>query len=294
MLVTGASGFLGWNLCVAARESHIVAGTVFSHRLTIAGVDLHSVDLRIENDTAAILDAVLPDVVIHTAGMSKPGACEAAKDDSYDTNVCAAAALAELCARKGIRLIYTSTDMVFDGMNPPYSETSTTSPTNTYGKHKLLAEERLLSACPGALVCRMPLMFGNPGPCAQTFIQPWLTALRSGQQLKLFTDEWRTNVSGAVAAGGLMLATDTESSGILNLGGVERISRYDFGLMLAEVFGLDASGILPVKQAEVKLSTPRPRDVSLDSSKAFTLGYNPPPIAEQLAAVREDMAGLPA
>ena len=289
LLITGASGFLGWNLCVVARESYNVSGTAFSNNPEIRGVTIHNVDLRRKINVQKLLDEVNPDIVIHAAATSSPNYCEKNPKESYETNVEATEILATLCAEKHIRLLFTSTDMVFDGKKSPFSETSQTHPLNVYGKHKLLAEERLLSAYPSALVCRMPLMFGNPGPCSQTFIQPWLSTLRSGGQLKLFIDEWRTNVSGSVAAEGLLLAAGTNLSGILHLGGSERISRYDFGLMLAEIFELNNDSILAFKQSEVKMAAPRPRDVSMDSSRAFSMGYNPPSIAKQLADVKEDM-----
>ena len=292
LLITGASGFLGWNLCVLARKSYDVSGTAFSNKPEIRNVMIHNIDLRIKSDIEKLLNKVNPDIVIHTAATSTPNYCEKNSEESYETNVAATEMLAMLCSKKHIRLLFTSTDMVFDGKNPPYSEMSHAHPINIYGKHKLLAEERLLATYPSALVCRMPLMFGNPGPCAQSFIQPWLSTLLSGGQLKVFTDEWRTNVSGSVAAEGLLLAAGTNLSGILHLGGSERISRYDFGLMLAKTFALNSGEILAVKQSEVKMAASRPSDVSMDNSVAFSMGYNPPSIAKQLADVKEGLSSL--
>jgi len=79
----------------------------------------------------------------------------------------------------------------------------------------------------------------------------------------------------------LLLALD-KVQGIIHLGGKERLSRYEFGLLMAQAFQLPTAQIQPCLQSDVPMSAPRPRDVSLDSSRAFSLGYQPLAIAEEL------------
>jgi dTDP-4-dehydrorhamnose reductase len=147
-----------------------------------------------------------------------------------------------------------------------------------------MAEEGVLKRYPEAAVCRLPLMFGDPGPVASSFFQSMITAMREGREVRLFVDECRTPVSGPVAARGLFLALD-HVKGILHLGGKERISRYDFGLLLKKVSGLESAQLKPVRQKDMAMPAPRPRDVSLDSSKAFSLGFKPLDLAEELREV---------
>ncbi|MEM9807664.1 MAG: sugar nucleotide-binding protein, partial [Cyanobacteria bacterium P01_D01_bin.56] len=130
----------------------------------------------------------------------------------------------------------------------------------------------------------MPLMFGAVPPTAQSFLQPFLQTLRDGKELKLFVDEFRTPVSGTTAAKGLLLALE-KAQGLIHLGGKERISRYDFGLLMTEVFDLPDDNLKPGRQQDVKMSAPRPPDTSLDSTKAFALGYAPGSIQEELEAL---------
>jgi len=117
-------------------------------------------------------------------------------------------------------------------------------------------------------------MFGAATPTATSFIQPFIKTLQEGKELKLFLDEFRTPVSATTAAKGLLLALE-KVQGIIHLGGQERISRYDFGCLLVEIFQLPTTGLKACRQQDVKMAAPRPRDVSLDSSKAFALGYQP-------------------
>jgi len=174
---------------------------------------------------------------------------------------------------------------VFDGTSAPYSETSAVSPLNTYGEQKVLAEELILARSPQAVICRLPLMFGDPGPVAQSFLQPLIAQLKSGSVVNLFTDEYRTPISGRAVTSGLLLALES-AQGILHLGGSERISRFEFGRLVVESFNLTRANMNPCLQRDVVMAAPRPPDLSLDSSSANQLGFAPPSIAQQLKDLR--------
>jgi dTDP-4-dehydrorhamnose reductase len=124
-------------------------------------------------------------------------------------------------------------------------------------------------------------MFGDPGPCSKSFIQPQIAALRQGKQVKYFSDEYRTPVSGKTAASGLLVGLDRPAE-TFHLGGRERVSRYEFGLLLCRALGADASLAVPVPLKESTAPAKRARDVSLNSAKAFAFGYDPKPLEEQL------------
>ncbi|MGG6237237.1 SDR family oxidoreductase [Nodosilinea sp. AN01ver1] len=284
LLVTGASGFLGWHLCRAAQATWQVEGTYHHHRPPLPGVTLHAVDLTDLRQVEFWLSELAPDAVIHTAALSQPNRCEQAPDLSYAINVEATRVLAQVCGARSIPFAFTSTDQVFDGQSPPYSETSPTSPISLYGRHKAEAEVLIQALHPTAVVCRMPLLYGPPSPTAECFLQGFVRTLEAGQPLHLFTDEFRTPAYVEDAAVGLLLALET--TGLLHLGGPERISRYEFGLRMAEVFGLEKDLILPSKQADVVMPAARPPDVSSNSDRAFALGYCPRSVTAGLEATK--------
>ena len=282
LLVTGTSGFLGWNLAQQAAAQWDVYGTFFSHPVIIPGVKLFRIDLRDFDALKRLFAQLRPAGVIHTAAQSQPNFCQNHPDEAYAVNVTATLNLAQLCAERSIPFVFTSTDLVFDGTDPPYRETAPVSPISRYGEQKAEAEQGIL-CYPKATVCRMPLLFGETPPMASSFIQPFIKTLRSGQELRLFTDEWRTPVSALSAAEGLLLAL--QAPGLLHLGGKERVSRYQFGCLMAEVLQLPQN-IFPCLQKELPMAAPRPTDVSLDSSKAFNLGYQPLRLREALTTLR--------
>jgi len=281
LLITGASGFLGWHLCQIAKQEWEVYGTYFSHSLEIPGIKMLKVDLVDFQELKQIFDAVQPAAVIHTAAISQPNFCQTHPDESHAINVTASCNIAGLCADSSISCAFTSTDLVFDGLNAPYRETDPVCPVNIYGEQKVMAEEGMLKRYPMTAICRMPLMFGKETPTATSFIQPFIQTLKQGKELNLFIDEFRTPVSGKTAAKGLLLALE-KVNGLIHLGGKEIISRYDFGRLLVEVFQLAPDGLKGCQQKDVKMAAPRPSDVSLDSSKAFSLGYQPLSLREEL------------
>jgi dTDP-4-dehydrorhamnose reductase len=284
LLITGASGFLGWTLCQEAQKHWEVYGTYHSHALKLPGIKIQPVNLTNFSDLKRLFAEIQPQAVIHTAAQSQPNYCQTHPQESHAINVTASGNIAGLCADYGIPCAFTSTDLVFDGLNPPYKETDPVCPVNTYGEQKVMAEMAMLERYPMTAVCRMPLMFGQATPTATSFIQPFIATLKAGKELNLFIDEFRTPVSGITAAQGILLALE-KINGCIHLGGKERISRYEFGQLLVKVFQLPETLLKSCRQQDVKMAAPRPADVSLDSSQAFALGYQPLSLKAELERI---------
>jgi dTDP-4-dehydrorhamnose reductase len=285
LLVTGASGFLGWNLCQLAKEAWDVYGTYFSKTVEIPDVTVVKADLRDFQEIKRLFSEIGPAAVIHTAAQSSPNFCQTYPEESHSINVTASCNIAGLSADYGIPCVFTSTDLVFDGLNAPYRETDPVCPVSVYGEQKVMAEQGMRSRYPKVALCRMPLMFGVAPPTATSFIQPFIKILREGKELNLFSDEFRTPVSGVTAAKGLLLALE-KVEGLLHLGGKERVSRYDFGRLMVDALQLPQENLKACKQKDVPMAASRPPDVSLNSSKAFALGYEPLSLREELEVLR--------
>ncbi|RJQ14174.1 MAG: NAD(P)-dependent oxidoreductase [Nitrospiraceae bacterium] len=284
LLVTGASGFLGWNICNLAGKEWDVCGTVFSHPVEIAGANILKVDLTDYGEMKKVFNEIRPDAVIHTAAAADPNYCQSNRAETRRTNVDASVNIAGLCSDAGTPFVFTSTDLVFDGLNAPYREDDPVSPINIYGEQKVTAEREILKRYPDAAVCRMALMFGLSGPSSESFIQPMLRAMREGRELRLFVDEIRTPISAATAVWGLLIALQ-KAKGLLHLGGSERISRYDFGRLMANVFGVPDAKLVQCRQKDMTMAAPRAPDVSFDNSKASALGFSPLPLRDELTAI---------
>jgi dTDP-4-dehydrorhamnose reductase len=280
LLITGASGFLGWHLCTTASGEWDVYGTTLSKTVEIPNVALFRIDLTDLKALQTMFQSVQPDAVIHAAALSQPNACEVNPAASFTINVNASEWIAAECAAREIPCVFTSTDQVFDGRKAPYRETDVVSPVNRYGEHKGMAEDRMRSRYPKTVICRLPLLFGVT-PHAASFLQGFVAQLRRKEPLKLFTDEYRTPASGTAIAQGILLALQQDIP-CVHLGGKERLSRYEFGQQLVKRLNLSEDLIQPCLQSDVPMAAPRPADVSLESSLAFSLGYTPQSIVEEL------------
>ncbi len=285
LLITGASGFLGGHLCREPKAGWRIWGTYHSQAIAPTNVTFLSLDLTDERSLQACWEQAQPNAVIHAAALSQTGHCQKHPDLSYSINVVGTVKLAQRCAAAQIPFIFTSTDLVFDGTQPSYIESDAPNPVNTYGIHKAIAEAAILAAYPAATICRLPLLMGPPTSTAQCFIQGTLAAIAAKIPQTLFTDEIRTPASVFDIVQGLYLMLDQGVSGIWHLGGPQPINRYELGCLIAESFGLPTDRLKPALQSSVPLSTSRPPDVSLNSQKAFSLGYAPKPPQAALAEI---------
>lgn len=286
LLITGASGFLGEPLCRTAQSQWQVKGVYHRHPVNVDDHNFQALDMT---DAQAVMDWFQhnqPDGVIHTAALSKPNHCEKEPELSYRVNITASETLATLCRDYKIPLVFTSTDQVFDGQAAPYDESSPAHPINVYGRHKLTAEQRIQGIYPAATICRLPLLYGPPSAYGSCFVQNFLAQLQAGEIISLFEDEYRTPAYVDDVAAGLLLAIDHPGI-LLHLGGPERLSRYEFGVKMAEIFGFDAHFLQSCHQADVKMAAPRPADVSVNSKRAMALGYCPRSLVEGLEAIRQ-------
>jgi len=281
LLVTGASGFLGWNLCRTAQGRWDLYGFVRRNQIQLQGVELRRADLTRFKEIKESLQEIRPDALIHAAAQSNPNFCQLDPAASHEINVEATANLASLCADLRIPFVFISSDLVFNGLKPPYSEDDPVCPVCIYGEQKAEAERAVLERYPQALVCRMALMFGDAAQGAASFIQPLIDDMRNGRRINLFIDEYRTPVSVANAAQGILLGL-SEAKGILHIGGLERISRFDFGKLLRDIVGVPNARLYACTRQSIEMAAPRPADVSLNSTRAMALGFKPGSLRKEL------------
>ncbi len=280
LLVTGISGFLGWHIAEHLQNDFELLGIYHTTKPKLKNTQLEQLDLTDSQAVTSFLKKHQPDAILHLAANSNPNDCEQ-NPHSKIINVDVTEHLVTYSASQNIPFLFTSTDLVFDGKNAPYSPTDTPNPIMVYGKQKLEAEQKVLKIYPKAVIARMPLMYGLPKN-GLGFMNAWLRNLQAGKNIYCFTDEYRTATFGGDAAEGIFALLKNEASGIFHLGGKERMSRFAFAIEMATHFGLDKNLIIPSLQKDVNMPAKRPADVSLDSNKTFTLGFLPKKIADNL------------
>ena len=248
ILVTGSQGFLGRYVVEAVREAGHVALTT-----SRSGGDAQ-VDLLAPGMVAAVIEGLQPDVVLHLAAMSRVGECSADPELATRVN----AGLPEQWAERfGARLLFSSTDMVFDGRSAPYHEADVPSPLSAYGASKVEGEERVRAL--GGRVARLPLLFGadrnRRGATASL-----RHAIASGSRVQLFTNEYRTPLHAADGARALVrYVVDPDGPNMFHLPGPERVSRWQLAQRFCAAQRLPTDLLDPVECHDPL----RPRDVSM-------------------------------
>lgn len=261
--ITGAGGLIGSHL---VRSATIPAHLVIP--LTRSELDLSdfpAVRARFQEDR--------PGLVIHCAALSKSVACQQNPVLAHRLNVEATAHLAELAA--DISFIVLSTDLVFDGRQGNYDETATVNPLSIYGETKAAAE-RVVLANPKHTVVRTSLNFGTSPTGDRAFNEEMRRAWQAGQTLRLFTDEFRCPIAAEATAAALWDLAGKNQPGLYHLAGVERLSRWEIGQLLAAHWSE-----LPARMEACSLheyhGAPRSPDTSLNSAKIQKLLAHPLP-----------------
>lgn len=284
LIITGASGMLGDALCRLARSHWSVFGIYREHRLDIADVLPVEVDLTVASEVADLVRKIRPRAIVHAAANSQVTVCEANPQQTEAINVEVPALLADICVREHIDYLFTSTDLVFDGLAAPYDEQGTVNPMCVYGRQKAAAEKAVLRCYPGALVCRLPLMFGLAPHAMRHFTVQILRAIRTGQPIQLLVDEYRSPVDSHSAARGI-LGLLGKAHGIVHLGGRSRVSRFEMGFLMADYLKTTPTMIQPTTIAALDVGVVRAPDCTMDSALAYDMGYAPTPLWEALQRV---------
>jgi len=269
-LVTGASGQLGSHVVARLAADPAVpaiCALAGAHDVPFAQADVRRVDLADDGALRAALREFGPTHIVHLGALTAVGDCYRNPARAERVNVGATATIAAHAARHDVRLVFSSTDMVFDGADASYAETDPPRPVSIYGKTKLAAEKEILGD-PRALVVRIPLMYGLPLNGRETTFVKQLRALRAGEPLRLFTDEYRTPAwLGDVANGLIELARRPDASGVIHLASAERVSRYELIARCADLLGIKDANLLRTSRLDIDAAEPRPADLSLDVSR---------------------------
>lgn len=295
LLVTGLSGLLGLNAAVALRDRHTVSGAYFEHPVRLRGVAARRLDVNDAGAVARWVEAERPDVVLHTAGLTNVDACETDPRLAERLNVDVAGHVAAAAGAAGAALIHVSTDHLFDGAAALYAEDHPPSPLNVYARTKLAAEQRVRDRHPAPYIIRTNFYgWGHPG--RQSFSDWILARLRRGERLRMFHDVYFTPILINDLVAVTLRLLERGQPGTYNVAGGERLSKYDFGVALAEQFGLRAELLDAVSVDTFAFKARRPHDMSLSTAKVARAAGQPMPTAREGIAhlARLEREGLPA
>jgi dTDP-4-dehydrorhamnose reductase len=275
ILITGGTGLLALNWACAMRSTWQVVLGVHRHDVRLDGVKSVQLNLSSVPDFERTVDSINPDLIVHTAGMTHVDTCESDRVGAFKANAYTAAIVALVAKQKSIRLIHVSTDHLFDGAVPFCTELTEPKPLNAYATSKQAAEMLVKERCPEALILRTNF-FCWGSVYRQSFSDWIINGLIAGTELQMFDDVFFTPILADELIGFAHGLNEIGSSGIFNVVGTRRISKYDFGVELAQSLGLPAGRIQPGKVASAHLRAARPKDMSLSNGRLIqALGRSP-------------------
>ncbi len=276
-LVTGVSGLLGLNFAMAVDgKQHQVTGVANTAPMLWATFKNVQADLTQPGVVDDLIETHKPDVLIHCAAMANVDACESAPEQAHLVNAELPGWLATACKKHSIRMIHISTDAVFDGQKGNYREGDAPNPLSVYASTKLAGEEAVLSENAAALITRVNF-YGWSAAGNRSLAENFVNNLSAGKTMMGFTDVIFCPMNILDLSALLVEVSVLDLSGIYHMVGAQAMSKYQFGIKIAETFGFDTGLINPVSVSESGLKAARSPNLSLSVEKLlYALGHDLP------------------
>ncbi len=269
-LITGATGMLGQ----AATE--LLGGRAE----TVRHAELLALG---EAEIRSLFARARPEAVLHLAAMTAVDACETDPEAARRGNSELTRVVAGACAAVGARLVYPSTDYVFDGLlDRAYREDDAPAPLSVYGRTKLDGERHVLALGERGLVVRSSWIFGKGGGGKASFVDRILDRARSLPELRVVDDQRGRPTYARHLAGILLALLERRESGIWNAANTGTCTWREFAEEIVRQAGL-ATPVVPITSAELGLPAPRPVNSVLDLDKIWAAGYTLPHWRDALA-----------
>lgn len=284
VLITGGSGLLGQFLNLTISNQCKLHTTFKNNPGNCKDFPFSVVDILNEDELKELFENVKPDIVIHSAAITNPVQKENQTSKEYfDTNVNATKNIAILCEKYESKMIYISTDLVYAGYRGSFlKEDAKLIPASLYAETKLVGEMKVKESTDNYLILRTALLYGFGLNHSKCHFQNMYVDLKNRKPVKLFTDQYRTPISLTDAS--LIIAQLVKMDLInetINLGGTERVSRFEMGEMLCDLAGLDKNLLQKITMDEIP-NFPKVEDVSLNIDKLISLNLKPRSIEENI------------
>jgi dTDP-4-dehydrorhamnose reductase len=294
MLITGVSGLLGNNLAYYFKDKFDILGLYNTHPVSIDGIYTEKCQLSNPDNIKRIISDYEPEIIIHCASVANVDECELNRDATKRINVLGTRDIVRAVTDKEVRLIYISTDSVYDGVKGNFSEDDgKINPQNYYGLSKYEGE---LEICKkqNSLIFRTNIFGWNIQD--KKSIGEWvLEALKAKRKVKGFKDTYFSSIYTMELARVIDMAIRRNLTGVFNCGGLDSCSKYEFALKIADYFGLDKTSITPVTIDDHNFKAKRGKNLTLNVSKLQKiLDYRLPTIDQSIEAFYRDYkCGLP-
>jgi len=268
VLVTGSAGLVGQQVVKDLSNTH----QVFScyNKLKPEYGDSVKMDLKNREMISSILTEKKPDIVIHLGAMTGVDLCEKEKTSASEINTKATEIIAKECSKLNSFLVYVSTDYVFDGNLGMYKEDDVTNPLGFYGKSKLEGEKVVQNFSTNWCIARTSTPFGLH-PTKKSFPMWVIENLQKQKQIDVLIDQFTSPTYIPNLSRMLIEISERRITGIIHAAGASKISRYQMASMISDKLNLDGTLLKQISMNKMKWVAQRPKDSSLDVSRAISI-----------------------
>ena len=286
MLIIGASGQVGSVLLGKCRENGVFnpLGTCFRR----CGGDLTKLDVNNPASLKDLFEKFRPAVTVLCSSLTSVDYCETHPDEAKRINVDGTLNVKNQCDISGSKLVFFSTEYIFDGKSGPYSETDSPNPLSMYAKTKLEGEKITAQSKHGFLILRTTVVYSyDPG--SLNFVMQLISNLPGGKAMTVPSDQYSNPTYAPDLAQAVLKLISLGKEGVYNVVGEDRLSRYEFALRACRVFGFDPELITPAATAEMRQAALRPLSAGLTIGKLKRdVKYFPIGADEGLLRVKRD------
>jgi len=287
VLVTGSAGLVGQQVVKDLSNSHQVFSCYNESKPEYG--DSVKMDLKNREMISSILTEKKPDIVIHLGAMTGVDLCEKEKTSASEINTKATEIIAKECSKLNSFLVYVSTDYVFDGNLGMYKEDDVTNPLGFYGKSKLEGEKVVQNFSTNWCIARTSTPFGLH-PTKKSFPMWVIENLQKQKQIDVLTDQFTSPTYVPNLSRMLIEISERRITGIIHVAGASKTSRYQMASMVSDKLNLDSTLLKQISIDKMKWVAQRPKDSSLDVSRASSiLNEKPQKIDQSLNLFIDEM-----
>ncbi len=222
----------------------------------IVGWDIEEIDIREKEETVTKIENLRPDVVVHLAAYTDVDGCELDEGRAFAVNAEGTEHVALAVSRCRAKMVYLSTDYVFDGKkSEPYLESDSPHPLNVYGRSKLQGEKFVQAWVKEALIIRTQWLYGRYG---KNFVASILRQAREKKVLSIVNDQIGSPTCTVDLSTAISALAQSDARGIFHVSNSDSCTWYVFGQTILKLSGMDDVKVLPISSKELGRPAARP------------------------------------
>lgn len=288
ILVTGANGLLGQALYRELNEKkHALYFTSKNHNVNKM-INYYSMDILKKQQLEELVNNIKPNIIIHCAAFTNVDLCETNKQLAFELNYKSTETLIHYCNINKCKLVFISTDYIFDGQKGQYSENFNTNPIGYYGYTKQLCEKLMVDNLNDYLIARTSVIYGYARNTRDNFVTWVIKSLLANKPLDIVKGQYGNPTYNIDLARMIIKLIEKKSAGIFNTSGLNWINRYEFALKIADIFKLNKNLLHPIESKSIIQKAKRPEYGGFVLDKIIkTINYLPMTIEEGLKDMKQ-------